>query len=367
MPGGGYRYYRDPDARARDYERAMDELFDDLRRRAAARRRVGRGELPAATTSPARTPRGPGQGAGPPARPAARRRRCRTWASTPAARPTSSSSCTCWPTRCPRRARYGRMILEAVQAVMPSFVARVERPDRGGEWIAYLRGPRARRRPLGARASGLDRERRAPRRAPVGAPAARRRRRGRAAGRAALRGRRRRRGGHAHPPGRALGATSARELLSRPRRRARQPPPPPRPRLRGAALPLRDRLGLRRLPRPPAPPDAHRPVAAPDARTSAPACPRRSRPPAAATLYRRALDVSRGRVGAPGRRGPRARGALRALPRLPHPLRARPQRARGDAAHRAALRARGPPELPRGRARDAPPDRRRSTPPSPAR
>ena len=35
-------------------------------------------------------------------------------------------------------------------------------------------------------------------------------------------------------------------------------------------------------------------MAAPDARTSAPACPRRSRPPAAATLYRRALDVSRG-------------------------------------------------------------------------
>jgi thymidylate synthase ThyX len=33
---------------------------------------------------------------------------------------------------------YGRMILEEVQAVMPSFVARVERPDRGGEWIRYL-------------------------------------------------------------------------------------------------------------------------------------------------------------------------------------------------------------------------------------
>jgi hypothetical protein len=30
------------------------------------------------------------------------------------------------------------MILEAVQSTMPSFVARVERPERGGEWIAYL-------------------------------------------------------------------------------------------------------------------------------------------------------------------------------------------------------------------------------------
>ena len=39
----------------------------------------------------------------------------------------------------PEARRYGRMILETVQAVMPSFVARVERPDRGGRWIEYLR------------------------------------------------------------------------------------------------------------------------------------------------------------------------------------------------------------------------------------
>jgi thymidylate synthase ThyX len=38
----------------------------------------------------------------------------------------------------PEARAYGRMILEAVQAVMPSFVSRVERPERGGEWIAYL-------------------------------------------------------------------------------------------------------------------------------------------------------------------------------------------------------------------------------------
>jgi hypothetical protein len=30
------------------------------------------------------------------------------------------------------------MILNEVKAVMPSFVARVERPERGGEWIGYL-------------------------------------------------------------------------------------------------------------------------------------------------------------------------------------------------------------------------------------
>jgi thymidylate synthase ThyX len=38
----------------------------------------------------------------------------------------------------PEARRYGGMILEELQRVMPSFVARVERPDRGGEWIAYL-------------------------------------------------------------------------------------------------------------------------------------------------------------------------------------------------------------------------------------
>ncbi|MBJ7328985.1 MAG: FAD-dependent thymidylate synthase [Solirubrobacteraceae bacterium] len=38
----------------------------------------------------------------------------------------------------PEAQRYGRWILEAVQAVTPSFVTRIERPDRGGEWIEYF-------------------------------------------------------------------------------------------------------------------------------------------------------------------------------------------------------------------------------------
>ncbi len=38
----------------------------------------------------------------------------------------------------PEAQAYGRMILDEVRAVMPSFVARVERPERGGEWISYL-------------------------------------------------------------------------------------------------------------------------------------------------------------------------------------------------------------------------------------
>lgn len=39
----------------------------------------------------------------------------------------------------PEAQRYGQMLLSAVQATIPSFVTRVERPDRGGAWVDYLR------------------------------------------------------------------------------------------------------------------------------------------------------------------------------------------------------------------------------------
>ena len=188
---------------------------------------------------------------------------------------------------------------------MPSFVTRVERPDRGGEWIAYLEG-RERAADRWVRRLGLDRESE-----PDARPSVR----------------------LLHVDGdedallaallfeaagvgeeetrirlAALSARRAHRAAGRPGGRARQPPPPARPRLRGAALPLRDRLRLRRLPRPPAPPDADRPVAAPDpaprrrrARRGAGGGLRRPLPP-------RARRVTR-RVGAAGRRGPRPRGA----------------------------------------------------------
>ena len=38
----------------------------------------------------------------------------------------------------PEARDFGTMILEELKKVMPSFVARVGRPDRGGEWITYL-------------------------------------------------------------------------------------------------------------------------------------------------------------------------------------------------------------------------------------
>ncbi|HVY78422.1 MAG TPA: FAD-dependent thymidylate synthase [Solirubrobacterales bacterium] len=56
----------------------------------------------------------------------------------------------------PEARAYGGMILAELKQVMPSFVSRVERPDRGGEWIAYLQRRRERTEQWVARL-GLDR------------------------------------------------------------------------------------------------------------------------------------------------------------------------------------------------------------------
>jgi thymidylate synthase ThyX len=57
----------------------------------------------------------------------------------------------------PEARDYGAMILEELQAVMPSFVARVGRPDRGGQWVGY-RQSRAEAGERWARRLGLDGE-----------------------------------------------------------------------------------------------------------------------------------------------------------------------------------------------------------------
>ena len=57
----------------------------------------------------------------------------------------------------PEARRYGELVLDAIKAVMPSFVARVERPDRGGEWVTYLQQRRDAGQRWAARL-GLDRE-----------------------------------------------------------------------------------------------------------------------------------------------------------------------------------------------------------------
>ena len=223
---------------------------------------------------------------------------------------------------------------------MPSFVARVERPDRGGAWAGYL----AERRAAGERwAARLGLAGRRPgRRAPVGHADPRRRRRGAAARRAAVRGGRRRRG--ADPRGgRRAGATRSAARCSRDlvgdRANRRHRPGRGFEALRYRFEIVSDYGAFRDLQR-------HRMLTVqwqaltPDLGAGVPeevdAAGRGRRLPRGARALRRRVPPAR-------RRRPRRRGALRALPRLPDPLRARPQRARGDAPDRAALGREGHP------------------------
>jgi thymidylate synthase ThyX len=143
MPGGGYRYYRDPEL-GPGYEAAMNALFDTYARslprvrawvdetypraegepEAARARAVGakaldllRGLLPAGSLS-----------------------HMGIYASGQA---YEQLILHLIGHPLPEARRYGEMILTAIQAVTPSFVARVERPDRGGAWAAYLSERRA--------------------------------------------------------------------------------------------------------------------------------------------------------------------------------------------------------------------------------
>ena len=56
----------------------------------------------------------------------------------------------------PEARAFGELMLEELRLVMPSFVARVDRPDRGGDWIAHLRERREATERAVARL-GLDR------------------------------------------------------------------------------------------------------------------------------------------------------------------------------------------------------------------
>jgi thymidylate synthase ThyX len=157
MPGGGYRYYRDGEL-GPEYATAMDDLFGIY---AAA--------LPRVTGWAAeRFPRGDGE----PEAAHARAIKAKALDLLRGLLPASSLShmgifatgqtyeqlilhLLAHPL--PEARRTGRLVLEAVQAVMPSFVARVERPERGGEWVRYLeRREQAARRWVAH--LGLDRE-----------------------------------------------------------------------------------------------------------------------------------------------------------------------------------------------------------------
>jgi thymidylate synthase ThyX len=138
MPGGGYRYYRDEEL-GRAYGDAMQELFEIYSRslesvqgwaaenwprqdepEAAWRRSIKakaldllRGLLPASTLS-----------------------HVGIFASGQA---YEQLLLRLMASPLPEARHFADMILDELNRLIPSFLARIERPDRGGEWIEYLR------------------------------------------------------------------------------------------------------------------------------------------------------------------------------------------------------------------------------------
>ena len=160
LPGSGFRYYRDKEL-GPGYEEAMDALFKTYADTLPLAERWAHSQFPRAQSET----------------PAAHSRAVRAKALDlvrgllPAASLSHVGIFATGQTYeqlilhlvghpLPEARAYGRMILDAVKAVIPSFVQRVERPDRGGEWVTYLRkreavaGARAAR--LGLRESELE-------------------------------------------------------------------------------------------------------------------------------------------------------------------------------------------------------------------
>ena len=136
--GGGYRYYRDDDL-GPEFGAAMDELFAIYSRSlreveawAAERWPCGEGEPQRAWERSIRAKaldllRG--------LLPAATLSHVGIFASGQA---YEQLILRLMASPLPEARGYGGMILRELQLTMPSFVSRVERPDRGGEWVAYL-------------------------------------------------------------------------------------------------------------------------------------------------------------------------------------------------------------------------------------
>jgi thymidylate synthase ThyX len=156
LPEGGYRFYRDEQL-GPEFAAAMDEIF------AIYSRSLTEVEAWAAE----RWPRGDGEPEGPWRRsikakaldllrgllPAATLSHVGIYASGQA---YEQMIMRLMASPLPEARDYGGMILDELKQVMPSFVSRVDRPERGGEWISYLEQRRERTASWVARL-GLDR------------------------------------------------------------------------------------------------------------------------------------------------------------------------------------------------------------------
>jgi len=142
MPGGGYRYLRG-DALDGEFESAMDEIF-----------RIYSDSLSVVEAWAAeRWPRGDDEPEGP----WRRSIRAKALDLLRGLLPASTlshvgiyASGQAWEqllfrmmaSPLPEARRFGGMILDELNKVIPSFVSRVGRPDRGGEWISFLEARR---------------------------------------------------------------------------------------------------------------------------------------------------------------------------------------------------------------------------------
>jgi thymidylate synthase ThyX len=163
LPGGGYRYWRDPSL-GPEYAAAMDGLFEAYR---AALPRV-------AAWVADRFPRADGQSDAAHARsvrakaldllrgllPAASLSHMGIYAS---GQSYEQLVLHLLASPLPEARDYGALMLRELKKVIPSFLARVERPERGGRWLEYLAQRRAAgdrwaaRMGLDERAQGLER------------------------------------------------------------------------------------------------------------------------------------------------------------------------------------------------------------------
>ncbi|HEX6714787.1 MAG TPA: FAD-dependent thymidylate synthase [Thermoleophilaceae bacterium] len=156
MPSGGYRYWRD-DSLGPEYTATMDFLFETY---SSALVRVEK-------WAAERWPRGAGDAEGP----WKRSIRAKALDLLRGLLPASSLShvgifatgqayeqmlLRLLSSPLPEAREIGLMILSELQKIMPSFVARVDRPDRGGEWMSYLSERHERARTWAGRL-GLDR------------------------------------------------------------------------------------------------------------------------------------------------------------------------------------------------------------------
>ncbi len=135
--GGGFRFYRD-DELGPEYAAAMDEIFAIYSRSLAevrewAAERWPRGEEPEAAWERSIKAKALDLLRG--LLPAATLSHVGIFASGQA---YEQLLLRMLASPLPEARQFASMILEELKKVMPSFVARVERPDRGGEWVSYL-------------------------------------------------------------------------------------------------------------------------------------------------------------------------------------------------------------------------------------